>query len=141
MMDGQNNPTVLFVCVSNAGKSVMAQGLAEHILGERITARSAGTRAKAEINPVSAKALAEVGIDVSAHTPVQLDDQLVRDADLIVILGNDAQINDPAGTTVERWQTDEPSHRGIEGADRMRIIRDDIAARVTELGERLERRP
>ena len=130
-MTAQQEPrTVLFVCVSNAGKSLMAQVLAKRIIGERITALSAGTDAKTEINLVSA----------SAHTPIQLNHRLVDDADLIVVLGNDAQVNDPTGTPIERWQTEEPSRRGIDGDDRMRIIRDDIAVRVTELGERLNRR-
>lgn len=133
-------PTVLFVCVSNAGKSVMAQYLAEHVLGQRVTARSAGTRAKTQINLLSAGVLAELGIDATAHQPVQLDEQLIDDADLIIVLGEDAQVDAPADTPLERWRTDEPSRRGIEGEDRMRLIRDDIAARITELGERLDRR-
>jgi arsenate-mycothiol transferase len=128
------SPTVLFVCVSNAGKSVMAQHLARQIFGARITALSAGTHAKAAINPLSASVLAELGIDASGHTPKQLDDNLIRDADRIVILGNEAQIDHPADTPVERWDTDEPSHRGIDGIERMRLIRDDIERRVRSLG-------
>lgn len=134
-------PTVLFVCVSNAGKSVMAQGLMRHIAGDSINAVSAGTHAKTSINPVSAQALAELGVDVSGHRPTQLDADLIADADLIVILGSQARIDLPVDDTpVETWETDEPSLRGIDGLDRMRLIRDDIAGRVTALAQRLPQR-
>ncbi len=136
-MTNSSQPTVLFVCVSNAGKSVMAQALTRHTAGDRITALSAGTHAKTAVNAISAQALAELGIDISGHTPTQINANLIHDADLIVILGTEAHIDDPTdGTPIERWDTDEPSHRGIDGIQRMRLIRDDIATRVTELANR-----
>lgn len=64
---------------------------------------------------------------------------MVRDADLIVVLGEEARVEDPAGTPVETWITDEPSLRGIEGMERMRLVRDDIRSRVEELHARLLR--
>ncbi|MGV0625604.1 arsenate-mycothiol transferase ArsC [Mycolicibacter minnesotensis] len=138
MSQNQPAPTVLFVCVSNTGKSVMAQGLMRHAAGKSIHAVSAGTHAKTAVNPVSAQALAELGIDISGHRPNQLDDTLINAADLIVILGTQAHLDPPCdGTPVETWNTDEPSLRGIDGLERMRLIRDDIAVRVTALTQRL----
>jgi arsenate-mycothiol transferase len=135
----ENPPVVLFVCVSNRGKSVMAQGLSRKIAGSAITASSAGTDAKVggAVNDLSAQVLSEVGVDVSGHQPRQLTEDLMRAADLTVVLGRSATVAVPEGSTVEVWDTDEPSLRGIDGIDRMRLIRDDIAARVTDLTARL----
>lgn len=132
-------PSVLFVCVSNRGKSVMAQGLAQRMAGATLSAGSAGTEAKVDgrVNELSAQTLAEVGVDVSDHRPRQLTDDLMRAADVTVVVGSAAQVHPPEGTTLEVWDTDEPSLRGIEGIDRMRVIRDDIATRVTDLIARL----
>lgn len=133
-------PTVLFACVSNTGKSVMAQHLMRHTAGQTITALSAGTQARigGQANPVSVQALAELGIDIGEHRPTQLDDTLIAAADLIVVLGTHAHLDHPAeSTAVQIWDTDEPSLRGIDGLDRMRIIRDDIATRVSALAQRL----
>ncbi|OBK38790.1 protein tyrosine phosphatase [Mycobacterium sp. 1245111.1] len=126
-------PTVLFVCVSNAGKSVMAQGIMRHAAQGRIHALSAGTHAATAVNTISAQ---EVGIDISDHRPTQLDDAVIDAADLIVVVGTQAQL--PATSTPnEIWDTDEPSRRGIGGIERMRLIRDDIATRVHDLAARL----
>ncbi|MGK9269558.1 low molecular weight phosphatase family protein [Williamsia muralis] len=132
-------PSVLFVCVSNRGKSVMAQGLAQKIAGATLSAGSAGTEAKVDgrVNELSAQTLAEVGVDVSDHRPRQLTDDLMRAVDVTVVVGSAAQVSPPDGATLEVWDTDEPSLRGIEGIDRMRVIRDDIANRVTDLIARL----
>lgn len=136
-MSDSDKPTVLFVCVGNAGKSVVAQALLRHTAGKRIIALSAGTNAKTAVNPISAQALAELGIDISDHQPTQLTTELINAADLVVILGDQARIDPPADNTpIERWHTDEPLHRGIDGIDRMRLIRDDIATRTTELANR-----
>jgi arsenate-mycothiol transferase len=135
-------PTVLFVCVSNAGKSVMAQALMRHMAGDQINALSAGTHAKSAVNPISAEVLGELGIDVTGHTPVQLTESLIHAADLVVVLGTEAQVKSTT-TPVETWQIDEPSRRGIDGIDRMRLIRDDIAARIklTECALRWSKTP
>jgi arsenate-mycothiol transferase len=116
----------------------MAQSFMRHTSQGRINALSAGTHAKTEVNHVSAQALAEVGIDISDHTPTQLNDALIDAADLIVVLGTQAHLQ-PTGTPIEVWDTDEPSLRGIDGIERMRLIRDDIAHRVEELASRLPR--
>jgi arsenate-mycothiol transferase len=134
----ENVPRVLFVCVSNRGKSVMAEGLARTLARGDLDVSSAGTEAKlgAAPNQESVQALAEVGVDIAAHGPRQLTDEMMRDADLVVVVGKSAHVTAPADVTVEVWETDEPSARGIEGMERMRLIRDDIARRVEELAER-----
>lgn len=130
-------PRVLFVCVKNGGKSQMAAGLMRAAAGSAVQVDSAGTKAGSALNAQSVASLAEVGIDISGQQPQQLTDDMVRDADLVVVLGSEARVEPIAGTPVEVWETDEPSLRGIEGAERMALVRDDIAARVVELHQRL----
>ena len=89
------------------------------------------------MNELSAATLAEVGVDISDQIPKPVTDDLVRAADIVVTLGRDAHVDPVPGTSVENWDTDEPSERGIEGIDRMRLVRVDIAARVRELAARL----
>ncbi|UXA17108.1 low molecular weight phosphatase family protein [Mycobacterium sp. SMC-4] len=132
--------SVLFVCVSNAGKSVMAAGLMRHLAGGDVHVASAGTHAKTAVNDVAVQTLAEVGVDISDHRPTQLTDQMIADADRVVIVGTQADLKHHPDTLIQRWETDEPSLRGIEGIDRMRIIRDDIAARVNALAAELTTR-
>ncbi|MCZ2837514.1 arsenate-mycothiol transferase ArsC [Modestobacter sp. VKM Ac-2985] len=131
-------PQVLFVCVHNAGKSQLAAGLMRDLAGDAVEVRSAGTAPGAAVNGESADSLAEVGIDITAERPEPLTDQLVRDADVVVTLGREARVVPVPGTRFLTWDVDEPSARGIEGMARMRLVRDDIAARVralaTELG-------
>ncbi|WKG03932.1 low molecular weight phosphatase family protein [Mycolicibacterium sp. HK-90] len=129
--------SVLFVCVSNAGKSVMAAGLMRHLAAPNIHIRSAGTHAKTAVNDLSAQVLAEVGVDISGHQPVQLTEQMIDEADLVVIVGTQANVDEHYRTRIERWDVDEPSLRGIDGVERMRIIRDDINARVQALAVEL----
>jgi arsenate-mycothiol transferase len=88
----------------------------------------------------SAQALTELGIDISDHHPTQLGDTLIHAADLIVIVGTQAQL-EPTDTPIETWETVEPSQRGIDGIDGMRLIRDDIAAHVNNLAARLTDHP
>lgn len=124
---------VLFVCVGNAGKSVMAAGLLRHIAGPGIRVASAGTDAKSSLNELSVQALAEIGVDISGHRPIQLTEAMIDDADLVVVVGSQAAVADRPGTAIERWDTDEPSQRGIDGIERMRLIRDDITIKVRQL--------
>jgi arsenate-mycothiol transferase len=129
---------VLFVCVKNAGKSQMAAGLMRAHAGDGLAVDSTGTRPGDAVNPLSAQALAEVGVVITDQTPKALTRDLVAAADLVVVLGREATVDSVAGTPVLGWELDEPSDRGIEGIDRMRLVRDDIARRVIELGEQLE---
>jgi arsenate-mycothiol transferase len=127
------HPEVLFVCVRNGGKSQMAAGLMRKAAGDRIEVHSAGTKPGTSINALSAQVLAEVGADMSGETPRPIDPELLRRVALVVTLGREAVVEVPAGTELRNWDTDEPSERGIEGIERMRLVRDDIDARVRAL--------
>ena len=134
----QTKAAVLFVCVKNAGKSQMAAGLMRQAVGDTVDVHSAGTWPGDEINGLSAQVLREVGVDITDQKPKPLDPKLVQDVDLVVTLGREAHVEQVAGTRFETWDTDEPSERGIEGIERMRLVRDDIASRVSELASRLQ---
>ncbi|MBB2987220.1 arsenate-mycothiol transferase ArsC [Terracoccus luteus] len=138
-------PTVLFVCVSNAGKSQMAAALLRHLAREGqvdVEVHSAGTRPGPALNAGSAAAVAEVGADMSGGHPKAVDPGLLARADRVVVLGTSARLDPVPGMRapgIEVWATDEPSTRGIDGPDRMRLIRDDIAARCRRLLDELAR--
>lgn len=129
---------VLFVCVKNGGKSQMAAGLMRHLVGHSVEVESAGTEPGTSLNTLSVEVLAEAGIDISDQRTQPITADMVDAADLVVTLGREAVVDAPQGTAVENWDTDEPSERGIEGVERMRLVRDDIAGRVAELARRLE---
>lgn len=137
-MTVSTTPTVLFVCVKNGGKSQMAAGLMRHTAGDTVTVLSAGTQPGETINALSAQAMTEVGVDITDQTPQQVTEQMIRYADLVVVLGRDAQLQPVDGTPVEVWDTDEPSQRGIDGLDRMRLVRFDIHDKVSQLARRLQ---
>lgn len=132
-MTVSSTPSVLFVCVKNGGKSQMAAGLMRQLAGDTVTVHSAGTKPGAAVNELSAQALLEVGVDITSEQPTPVDYELARDVDLVVTLGREAQLDPLPGTRVENWDTDEPSERGIDGLERMRLVRDDITARVQRL--------
>ena len=131
------NPRVLFVCVRNGGKSQMAAGLMRKAAGDRVDVHSAGTHPGTSLNALSVDVLAEVGVDISHETPKPVDPDLLRAVDLVVTLGRDATVDVPAGVELQNWDTDEPSERGIDGIERMRLVRDDIATRVEALTAQL----
>jgi arsenate-mycothiol transferase len=128
-------PAILFICVGNGGKSQMAAALTVAEVGDRVEIHSAGTKPGTKLNAQSVAAIAEAGADMSAGIPKAVDPQLLHEADRTILLGADAQLElpDDARGTLERWVTDEPSERGIDGMERMRLIRDDIHARVRAL--------
>lgn len=138
----RRRPSVLFVCVRNGGKSQMAAALMTRRAGDAIAVASAGTRPGSTLNALSAQSLTELGLDITAEIPKALTPAMVAAADVVVILGRDATL-DPAligavpGPRFETWDTDEPSDRGIDGIDRIRLVRDDIAARVDTLATEL----
>lgn len=133
--------SVLFVCSRNGGKSPMAEGLAR-AFAPGATFASAGTRPGEGLNGESAAALAEVGVDISTHVPRAVTEELVAAADVVVVLGEEAEIVTHDGTPVVRWVLDEPSTRGIVGMERMRLVRDEIAGRVRALlGEQAQDAP
>ncbi|WP_295646009.1 low molecular weight phosphatase family protein [uncultured Corynebacterium sp.] len=135
-----STPSVLFVCKSNGGKSQMAEALARHRATADVEIHSAGTKPGSALNSESVAALAEVGADMSKGLPKGVDPELLARVDRVIILGKDAQLELPEGArgTLERWVTDEPSSRGIEGMERMRLVRDDIDARVQSLLQELQ---
>ena len=132
-------PSVLFVCSKNGGKSQMAAALMRQLAGDQIEVHSAGTKPGAAINAESAAAVAEVGADMSGRLPKAIDPELLRRVDRVVVLGTEAVVDPVAGMrgSIVTWETVEPSRDGIEGIDRMRLIRDDIAARVRYLAAEL----
>ncbi len=131
-------PSVLFVCVKNGGKSQMAAGLMRKAAGDTVAVESAGTEPGDKVNALSAETLLEVGVDITDQRPRQLTDDMIRAVDRVIVLGRDAQVDSVGGTPVEVWDTDEPSERGIEGIERMRLVRDDIARRVDQLAKQLK---
>ncbi len=132
---------MLFVCVRNAGKSPMAAGLLRDLTERhtpgRLLVESAGTRAEGDLNALSVSVLAEQGVDIGGERPRQLTDQILRRADVVVMLGTAAEVNRITGPRYETWEVDEPSRRGFEGLQRMRMVRDDIESRVVDLHRRL----
>ncbi|ORI16553.1 low molecular weight phosphatase family protein [Rhodococcus sp. 1168] len=132
-----STPSVLFVCVKNGGKSQVAAGLMREAAGDAIEVHSAGTTPGTAVNALSAESLLEVGVDLSGEQPKPIDPALLARMDYVITLGSEAQVDIVDGPTFENWDTDEPSERGIDGIERMRLVRDDIAARVDELVSRI----
>lgn len=130
-------PSVLFVCQKNGGKSQMAAALLRAAAGDTVTVHSAGTKPGAVLNAQSVESLTELGIDVGDEHPKMISSEMVTAADVVVVLGAEAQVAEVPDTTFETWITDEPSERGIQGMERMRLVRDDIRARVDALLARL----
>jgi arsenate-mycothiol transferase len=126
-------PSVLFVCVSNSGKSQMAAALMRQEVGDAVEVHSAGTKPKDDLNPLSVQSLTEVGASTVGDYPKAVDPDLLARMDVVVTLGADAQIRRVDGPRFETWIIDEPSERGLEGLERMRLVRDDISQRVRRL--------
>ncbi|OMH32502.1 arsenate-mycothiol transferase [Tersicoccus sp. Bi-70] len=113
----------------------MAAALARRDAGEALEIHSAGVRPGSELNDLSRRSLEEAGASVAGEYPKPLDAALLRRADRVVVLGREAVVEPVEGMrgTIVTWDTDEPSTRGIEGIERMRLVRDDIARRVDAL--------
>ncbi|SDR98355.1 arsenate-mycothiol transferase [Brevibacterium sandarakinum] len=128
-------PSVLFVCVKNGGKSQMAAALMRHHAGQTIEVHSAGTTPGTSLNALSAEAIAEVGADMTHDSPKPIDPDLLAHVDRVIVLGTDAHVEPVAGmrAPIETWKTDEPSERGIDGIERMRLVRDDIDDHIRTL--------
>lgn len=134
-------PAVMFVCVRNSGKSQMAAALMRAVAGNRVAVHSAGTDPGQELNALSVQALGEVGVEVGDEHPKPVDPALLARMDVVVVLGREARLGPVDGARIRYWDTDEPSERGIGGMERMRLVRDDIAARIQPLFTELTRRP
>ena len=123
-------PTVLFVCVHNAGRSQMAAGFLQHLAGDRIEVLSAGSAPADTINATAVEAMAEVGIDIASASPKVLTTEAVQESDVVITMGcGDACPYFP-GKRYEDWKLDDPAGQGIES---VRVIRDDIKARIEQL--------
>ncbi len=127
-------PTVLFVCVHNAGRSQMAAGFLQHLGNGRIEVLSAGSEPTDRVNPVAVAAMAEVGIDIAAATPKVLTADAVRVSDVVVTMGCGDACPFFPGTHYEDWELDDPAGQGIE---EVRPIRDEIRQRVEKLVQEL----
>ena len=124
------NPTVLFVCVHNAGRSQMAAGYLRHLAGDRVTVLSAGSEPADSINPIAVEAMAEEGIDIAGNQPKVLSTEAVQDSDVVITMGCGDTCPFFPGKRYEDWVLDDPAGQGI---DAVRPIRDEIRARVEAL--------
>lgn len=125
-----SRPTVLFVCVHNAGRSQMAAGFLQHLAGDRVTVLSAGTAPKDQINPLAIAVMAEAGIDIASAQPKVLTTEAVRESDVVITMGCGDECPFFPGKTYLDWDLDDPAGQDI---DTVRRIRDDIRDRVTAL--------
>ena len=125
-----DRPTVLFVCVHNAGRSQMAAGFLQHLAEDRIEVLSAGSQPAEQINPVAVEAMAEEGIDITAEAPKVLTTEAVQESDVVVTMGCGDECPYFPGKRYEDWLLDDPAGQGIEA---VRPIRDEIRARVEAL--------
>lgn len=123
-------PTVLFVCVRNAGRSQMAAALLERIAGDGVRVLSAGTRPADDVHPNVVAAMREVGIDLSEARPGPLEDGAVREADVVVTMGCGDECPFYPGKRYEDWDLPDPAGRPVE---EVRAIRDEIERRVGDL--------
>jgi len=123
-------PTVLFVCVHNAGRSQMAAGYLQHLAGDHIQVLSAGSQPADRINPVAVRAMAEDGIDIAAEQPKVLTPDAVRESDVVITMGCGDECPFFPGKRYEDWRLDDPAGQGLEA---VRPIRDEIKSRVEAL--------
>ncbi len=123
-------PSVLFVCVHNAGRSQMAAGWLRHLAGDRVDIRSAGSEPGDRVNPVAVQAMREVGIDITDQQPKKLDYATAQDSDVIVTMGCGDACPVFPGKRYEDWQLTDPAGQPIEV---VRTVRDDIRTRVEQL--------
>ena len=129
-----DQPEVLFVCVHNAGRSQMAAGLLERRAGERIRVISAGSEPADRLNPAVVQAMEEVGIDISAERPKKLEDDMVRESDVVITMGCGDACPIYPGKRYEDWDLEDPAGKDLET---VRRIRDEIGERVSALIESL----
>ena len=130
MTNETHRPSVLYVCVHNAGRSQMAAAYTRVLSGGAVEVRSAGSDPADEVNPAVRAALLEEGIDISAETPKILTTQAVQASDVVVTMGCGDSCPIFPGKRYEDWVLDDPAGRGIDG---VRPIRDDIKERVRRL--------
>ena len=123
-------PTVLFVCVHNAGRSQMAAGFLRELGGDDVEVLSAGSAPADQVNPVAVEAMAELGVDIAGQQPKVLTDDAVVAADVVVTMGCGDECPFYVGKRYEDWVLDDPAGQGL---DAVRPIRDEIRTRVEQL--------
>ncbi len=129
-MTEAKKPSVLFVCVHNAGRSQMAAGWLRELAGDRVEARSAGSMPAEQINPVAVEAMREVGIDITAEQPKVLTTEAVQASDAVITMGCGDACPFFPGKRYEDWKLEDPAGQDIES---VRPIRDEIRGRVEAL--------
>ncbi len=120
----------MFVCVHNAGRSQMAAGFMRELGGDRVEVLSAGSAPKDLINPIAVEAMSELGIDIANQKPKILTPEAVQQSDVVITMGCGDACPYYPGKRYEDWKLDDPAGQGIEP---VRVIRDEIKARVEEL--------
>ncbi|MEV8339797.1 arsenate reductase ArsC [Leucobacter sp. NPDC077196] len=129
-MTDTNKPSVLFVCVHNAGRSQMAAGFLRDIAGDRIEVRSAGSMPADQINPMAVAAMAELGIDITSEQPKVLTTEAVQASDVVITMGCGDACPFFPGKRYEDWKLDDPTGQDL---DSVRPIRDEIRTRISQL--------
>jgi arsenate reductase (thioredoxin) len=125
-----SKPSVLLVCVHNAGRSQMAAAFLTHLSQGQVEVRSAGSDPAGHVNPAAVQAMAEVGIDIAAEKPKLLTDQAVRESDVVITMGCGDTCPFYPGKRYEDWVLEDPAGKGM---DSVRPIRDEIRGRVETL--------
>ncbi len=126
----KQKPSVLFVCVHNAGRSQMAAALLARHAGDRVSIRSAGSEPADRLNPAVVAAMREIGVDITNETPKLLTTEFASDADVVITMGCGDTCPVFPGKRYEDWELDDPAGLGL---DEIRPIRDEIDARVRNL--------
>ena len=130
MSNAAPRPSVLFVCVHNAGRSQMAAAFLTHLAGDRVEVRSAGSAPAGSVNPAVVEAMKEVGIDISAEIPKMLTVEAVQASDVVITMGCGDACPVFPGKRYLDWDLEDPAGKGVES---VRPIRDEIQARVRGL--------
>jgi arsenate reductase (thioredoxin) len=125
-----SKPSVLFVCVHNAGRSQMAAAFLSHLSHGAVEVRSAGSEPADRVNPAAVQAMAEVGIDIAGEQPKVLTDRAVRESDVVITMGCGDTCPFYPGKRYEDWVLEDPAGKGV---DAVRPIRDEIRRRVENL--------
>ncbi|NQD42065.1 arsenate reductase ArsC [Glutamicibacter halophytocola] len=129
-MTDNKKPSVLFVCIHNAGRSQMAAAYLSHLSEGRIEVRSAGSAPADSVNPAAVQAMAEEGIDMSSETPKILTTEAVKESDVVITMGCGDTCPIFPGKRYEDWKLDDPAGQGVEA---VRPIRDEIRERIETL--------
>ncbi|EWT05605.1 phosphotyrosine protein phosphatase [Intrasporangium chromatireducens Q5-1] len=129
-----DKPSVLFVCVHNAGRSQMAAAYLTALSGGHVEVRSAGSAPADQVNPSAVAAMAEEGIDITAERPKVLTTEAVQESDVVITMGCGDACPIFPGKRYEDWELDDPAGKGLES---VRLIRDEIKARILALMDSL----